>query len=116
MKTTNDIAHWRTKVFSSLLSTVAKLGTGVALASIGLAINERLWPVAIMDTLAMVWLLVLWRMKRIPYRVRVLNFLVVLYLIGIGLMLTVGPVSQIYLMAPPVLAVVFLGLWPAVKR
>ena len=60
MKTTNDIAHWRTEVFSSLLSTVAKLGTGVALASIGLAINERLWPVAIMDTLAMVWLLVTW--------------------------------------------------------
>jgi diguanylate cyclase (GGDEF)-like protein/PAS domain S-box-containing protein len=111
--TFNDIAHWRTRVFSSLLSIVAMLGTVAALPSIALAVSEGLWRVAAMDAVALAWVLALWRLKRVPYRVRVLNFLAILYLIGIGLMLTIGPVGQIYLMAPPVLAVVFLGTWPA---
>lgn len=113
MGPTNDIAHWRTQVFSSLLSILAVVGTVAAVPSIALAAIEGLWAVAVMDTVALIWVLALWRFKHIAYRFRVLNFLAILYLIGIGLMLTIGPVSQIYLMAPPILAVVFLGIWPA---
>jgi diguanylate cyclase (GGDEF)-like protein/PAS domain S-box-containing protein len=109
----NDIAHWRTQVFSSLLAIVALLGTVAGLPSIVLAANEGLWAVAAMDTVALASILALWRWRRLPYRVRVVLFLAILYVLGIGLMLTIGPVSQIYLIAPPVLAVVLLGTWPA---
>jgi diguanylate cyclase (GGDEF)-like protein/PAS domain S-box-containing protein len=113
MGTYLDIAHWRTKVFAALLSHVVMLGTLAAVPSIGLSISEGLWPVAVMDTLALSWVVALWRLPRLNYTFRVLNFLAILYLIGIGLMLTVGPVSQIFLMALPVLGVVLLGLRPA---
>jgi diguanylate cyclase (GGDEF)-like protein/PAS domain S-box-containing protein len=105
-----DIAHWRSRVFSSLLSYVVMLGTLAAVPSIGLSISEGLWPVALMDSVALAWVIALWRLPRLSYTSRVLNFLAILYMIGIGLMLTVGPVSQIFLMAPPVLGVVLLNM------
>jgi len=105
-----DIAHWRSRVFSSLLSYVVMLGTLAAVPSIGLSISEGLWPVALMDSVALAWVIALWRLPQLSYTFRVLNFLAILYLIGIGLMLTVGPVSQIFLMAPPVLGVVLLNM------
>ncbi|MEN3366218.1 MAG: hypothetical protein V7606_3492 [Burkholderiales bacterium] len=113
MGTFKDIAHWRTRVFSSLLSVMAMLGTFAAVPSMALASIEGLWAVVAMDAVTLTSLLALWHFKRVPYRIRVLGFLAILYLIGIGLMLTIGPVSQIYLIAPPVLAVVLLGIWPA---
>jgi len=113
MGTYYDIAHWRSRVFASLLSYVVVLGTLVAIPSIGLSVKDGVWQVAIMDSIALGWVVALWRLPRLPYTFRVLNFLAVLYLIGIGLMLTIGPVSQIFLMAPPVLGVVLLGTRPA---
>jgi diguanylate cyclase (GGDEF)-like protein/PAS domain S-box-containing protein len=58
------------------------------------------------------WLFGLWRLQRLPYTVRVLNFLAILYMVAICLMLKVGPVSQNYLIAPPVMAAILLGTWP----
>jgi PAS domain-containing protein len=40
------------------------------------------------------------------------NFLAIFFLIGIGLMLNIGPVSQVYMLATPVLAAILLGVWP----
>jgi diguanylate cyclase (GGDEF)-like protein/PAS domain S-box-containing protein len=113
MGTYYDIAHWRSRVFESLLSYVVLLGTLAAVPSIGLSVSEGLWSVALMDSVALAWVATLWRLPRLNYTVRVLNFLAILYMIGIGLMLTIGPVSQIFLMALPVLGVVLLGMRPA---
>jgi diguanylate cyclase (GGDEF)-like protein/PAS domain S-box-containing protein len=113
MGTYYDIAHWRSRVFESLLSYVVLLGTLAAVPSIGLSVSEGLWSVALMDSVALAWVATLWRLPRMNYTVRVLNFLAILYMIGIGLMLTIGPVSQIFLMALPVLGVVLLGMRPA---
>jgi len=113
MGTTNDIAHWRAQVFASLLNYLIVLGTIAGLPSIALAAAEGLWPVALMDSAALAWVAAIWRMRGLPYKIRVLNFLAILFTVGIGLMLTIGPVSQIFLMAVPVLAMVFLGMAPA---
>ncbi|MGZ8358501.1 MAG: putative bifunctional diguanylate cyclase/phosphodiesterase [Telluria sp.] len=109
----NDIAHWRTQIFSRLLSFVAVLGCVAAVPSIALSLHEGLWLVAVMDAAALGWILALWHFKQVAYRIRVLNFLAIFYLVGIGLMLTIGPVSQVYLMAAPVLAAILLGKRPA---
>ncbi len=113
MGTYYDIAHWRSRVFESLLSYVVLLGTLAAVPSIGLSVSEGLWPVALMDSVALAWVAALWRLPRLNYTFRVLNFLAILYMIGIGLMLAIGPVSQIFLMSVPVLGVVLLGMRPA---
>jgi diguanylate cyclase (GGDEF)-like protein/PAS domain S-box-containing protein len=113
LDTLDDIAHWRLQLFSSLLTIVLVLGTITAVPSMALAASEGMWAVTIMDGGALAWMAALWRLKRWNYTVRVVNFLAIIYLIGVGLMLTVGPVSQIYLVAAPVLAAVLLGVAPA---
>ena len=108
-----DIQHWRSQIFSRLLTVVAILGTILAIPSMALSYTEGLYPLIVADVLALGWILAVWRFKHLPYTVRVLNFLAVLYLIGIALMLQVGPVSLIFLLALPVMAAVLLGTIPA---
>ncbi|MFD2365797.1 putative bifunctional diguanylate cyclase/phosphodiesterase [Pseudoduganella sp. GCM10020061] len=108
-----DIDHWRSQIFSRLLTIVAVLGTVLAIPSIALSFKEGLYSLILADVAGLGWILALWRLRRIPYKTRVLNFLAVLNLIGISLMLSVGPVSMIFLLAPPVMAAVLLGTIPA---
>jgi diguanylate cyclase (GGDEF)-like protein/PAS domain S-box-containing protein len=105
----HDIAQWRAHIFSSLLSIVLVLGTIAAVPSMAVAAWLGMWKVVAMDLVAMTWIFAIQRLKHLPYNLRVLNFLTILFGIGIGLMLTIGPVSVFYLMAPPVLAAILLG-------
>jgi diguanylate cyclase (GGDEF)-like protein/PAS domain S-box-containing protein len=109
MKQFYDLAHWRSRIFATLISTVLVLGSVAAGPSAALAVADGMWPVALMDLVALAWVFAIWWFDRLPYRVRVLHFLAMLYLVGVGLMLSIGAVSQIFLMAPPVLAVVLIG-------
>ena len=114
MVPTDDIAQWRVRVFSTLLPIVLVLGTSAALPSIALALRQGLWPIALMDAVALAWIFAIWRLDRLPHTFRVLNFLAVLFMVAIGLMLAVGPVSLNYLMAPPIMAVILLGNLPGI--
>jgi diguanylate cyclase (GGDEF)-like protein/PAS domain S-box-containing protein len=100
-------------VFSSLLLVVLVLGTITAIPSIIELASEGLWPVVAMDLVALTWLAGLYWCQQVAYRTRVVNFLAIVYMIGVGLMVTVGPVSQIYLFAVPLLAAALLGTRPA---
>ena len=113
MAVPNDIAHWRAQIFARLLLVVFVLGLATAIPSILLATAEGLWSIAVIDTVALVWVFGIWRLHRVAYNTRVINFLVVAFLVGCALMLKVGPVSQIYLVAIPILASLLLGLRPA---
>jgi diguanylate cyclase (GGDEF)-like protein/PAS domain S-box-containing protein len=109
----NDITHWRSQIFAPLLTTIAVLGVIVALPSIGVTLYNGRWDIALVDTIALAWLLAIWCARQLSYRFRVFNFLAILYFVGVAMMVTIGPISQVYLLAPPVLAAVLLGTWPA---
>ncbi|WP_137174410.1 EAL domain-containing protein [Massilia sp. HP4] len=109
MLPSNDLAQWRARVFLTLLPIVLALGVIAAIPSVTLVLYQGRWPVALMDVLALAWLVAIWRCTRLSYTARVLNFLAMLYLVALGLMLAVGPVSLNYLMAPPAMAVILLG-------
>jgi diguanylate cyclase (GGDEF)-like protein len=109
----NDIAHWRAQIFARLLLVVFLLGAVTAVPSVLLAASEGMWSIVAVDSLALVWLGVIWRWRGLAYTTRVIHFLVIAFMVGIALLLKVGPVSQIYLMAIPVLAALLLGLRPA---
>jgi diguanylate cyclase (GGDEF)-like protein/PAS domain S-box-containing protein len=113
MLSVNDIAAWRIRIFSSLLSVVLALGTIAAIPSIPLLIRQDLWPVALMDVVALGWIFAIWRFESLSYRLRVLHFLAVLYAVAIALLLGIGPASLNYLLGPPVMAVILLGTGPA---
>src|SRR5450830_1608006 len=95
------------------MSAVAALGTIVAVPSIALVIYRGFWGVAVFDIIAFAWLLGLWRATGLPYRVRVINLLALMFAIGIAMMVTVGPISQVFLLVPPILGAILLGPWPA---
>jgi len=109
----DDIVQWRARIFSRLLAIVLVLGAIAAIPTMAVVLRNGQWKVAAMDTAALVWLFALWRLERLPYRFRVVNFIAIIYLVAICLMLEVGPVSQNYLMAPPVMAAILLGTVPA---
>jgi diguanylate cyclase (GGDEF)-like protein/PAS domain S-box-containing protein len=108
-----DIAHWRTHIFSRLLSIVLVLGICTALPSIVLAVEQRLWSLIAVDLVAIGWLCALWRLRSWAYRTRVFHFIAIVFLVSAGMIVNVGQVAQIYLIAPPVFAAVLLGRRPA---
>nr|WP_036227897.1 EAL domain-containing protein [Massilia sp. JS1662] len=105
----DDIAQWRARIFSRLLAVVLVLGTVAAIPSVIVVLRQGLWVVAVTDAIALAWMFALWRLERLPYTFRVLNFFAIIYMVAICLMLKLGPVSQNYLMVPPVLAAILLG-------
>jgi diguanylate cyclase (GGDEF)-like protein/PAS domain S-box-containing protein len=111
----NAIAHWRKQIFERLLLVVLVLGTATAIPSAILAVSEGIWAIAAVDAAAIFWLFAIWRLPEWSYNARVISFLAIAFLIGVALMIKVGPVSQIYLMATPVLAALLAGPRPAMS-
>ena len=115
MAASNDLAHWRGQIFTRLLQAVLLLGVATAIPSALLAAREAIWSIVALDLLAIGWIGVIWHLRAMPYRWRVWQFLIVAYLVGVGLLLKIGPVSQIYMMLMPVLAALLLGMRPALS-
>lgn len=108
-----DIRSWRERVLSIILFIVVVLGALVAVPSVLLALWEKLWFIAATDLIALAWVVAIWRIRSLSFHVRAWNFCALLYLLGLSFLLMVGPTSQIYLMAFPVMAALLLGLRPA---
>ncbi|MEG1054393.1 MAG: diguanylate cyclase, partial [Janthinobacterium sp.] len=115
MAASNDLAHWRGQIFTRLLQAVLLLGVATAIPSALLAAREAIWSIVALDLLAIGWIGIIWHLRAMPYRWRVWQFLIVAYLVGVGLLLKIGPVSQIYMMLMPVLAALLLGMRPALS-
>ena len=120
MAASNDLAHWRGQIFTRLLQAVLLLGVATAIPSALLAAREAIWSIVALDLLAIGWIGAIWHWRAMPYHWRVWQFLIVAYLVGVGLLMKIGPVSQIYMMLMPVLAaltsltIFLLGLHPDV--
>lgn len=104
------LRDWRERILATILLVIMVLGALTAIPSIWLAISEGLTSVAWIDAIALGWVVTLWRLSRIPYRWRAWNLIALVYLLGIWFLFNIGLVSQIYLMAVPVLAALLLGL------
>ena len=93
-----------------ILRVLAILGTLVYVPSVYGALEDGLHGVAVVDTLAIVTVLGLLAAKRLPFRVRALTLSLVSYVIGVGLLVGVGSISQIYLFGFSFITVILLGL------
>jgi diguanylate cyclase (GGDEF)-like protein/PAS domain S-box-containing protein len=109
----DELRNWRERILSSILLVVVVLGSLAAVPSVLFAASEGLWAIAWIDAIALVWVLIIWRKQTLSYRFRAWNLLTLIYLLGIFFLFTVGPASEIYLMAFPVMAALLLGLRPA---
>ena len=109
----SDIASWRERIFSSLLSVVLIVGTVSTIVIVPFLLRQGIWPVALADTVALVWIFAVWRLHHLSYHFRVLNFLAVVYALSIALMFYVGLASINYLLGPPLIAAILIGQRPA---
>lgn len=114
MTSITNIAHWRTHIFSRLLTIVLVLGIATAVPSIVVAAREGLWALIAVDVLAIVWLTAIWRLRSLRYTTRVLNFIAIVFFVATAMMVNIGQVAQLYLIAPPVFVAVLLGMRPAI--
>ncbi|MEW6023081.1 MAG: EAL domain-containing protein [Pseudomonadota bacterium] len=110
MSNLNNIAGWRERIFASLLTVVLVVGVISTAVVIPFLIHNGMWQVALADGLALAWMFGIWRLKRLSYATRVLNFLAVVYVLAIVLMLSVGSASLSYLLGPPLIAAILLNL------
>jgi signal transduction histidine kinase len=108
---------WRERILHVTLVATAVLAAIAYVPGVLAAIGDGLWLVVVVDTVAWALVVVLAVFRhRIPYRVRAAAFLAVVYLLGLLLLLEVGPVGGgvIWLAAFPVFASAFSGLRVAV--
>ncbi|GAP36912.1 putative bifunctional diguanylate cyclase/phosphodiesterase [Piscinibacter sakaiensis] len=104
---------WRERLLQRMLWLVLLLGGLVALPSawLGHAQGLRLLPWLDATLLGLAALLLLAR--RMSYAWRAAGFVGGVYVGGLALFAAVGPISQVYLLAFPVLTALLLGLRPA---
>ncbi|RZK99578.1 MAG: EAL domain-containing protein [Rubrivivax sp.] len=105
-----DIHDWRDRLLTAILMVALFMGTLTAVPSIVQAWREGQKAIAVVDLLALGWVVFIWRQRTLSFHVRAWSLLAVLYAVGLVLLITIGPVSQIYLMAFPVMAALLLGL------
>jgi diguanylate cyclase (GGDEF)-like protein/PAS domain S-box-containing protein len=105
-----NIDQWRVRIFASLMSTLRVLAIVGVVPSAALAVYRGASAVALMDAVALAWILVICRIKTPDYHLRALNYLVMLFSASVCTMMTVGTLGLLYLLAAPVMSVILLGV------
>lgn len=105
-----DLATWRERLLTRVLVVVFYAGWLIGIPSVVIAAREQLWPLVAADVVALLWVSYLHYQGHLAHRNRSLQLLALLYVLGSALLVTVGYVSQVYLIAIPVLAVLLLSM------
>ncbi len=105
-----DPANWRAALLTIILRAGIVLGVIVYIPSVVLALRGGLVGVVVIDTLAIALLALLAFFERVPFSTRATVFCLVVYMLGAGLLIWIGSVSQIFLLAFSVLSALLLGL------
>ncbi|KQQ32353.1 hypothetical protein ASF61_15010 [Duganella sp. Leaf126] len=104
-----DLQGWRGRLLDGLCSAAFWLGLLVVAPSMWGGARQGHWLLVTADVLAVAGVAVLNFQRRLPYRWRSAALLLIVYLMALVLLFTIGPLSQIYLLATPVLCTVLIG-------
>jgi hypothetical protein len=113
----DSLIYWRVRILFAILFTALLLGTIVLTAGIALAIKERLWGLAIIDSTAYLICFSMLFLRRPRYEIRAALILLVCYAVGLAVIVLVGPFSggPSWLFAFAVLVAVLLGSKAAIE-
>ncbi len=110
----SDPLAWRERVLFTILAVVLALGAFTAVPSMWLAWRDGQIGTVVVDVGALAVAVVLTFHPRIAFLWRAGGLIAVCYLVGVWFLLKIGLVSQLYLMAVPILSALLLGLRPAI--
>ncbi|MDP1825490.1 MAG: ATP-binding protein [Archangium sp.] len=102
--------HWRGDLLRIVLRFTAVVGALVYVPSVWLALESNLPGVVVLDTVAIVGVILLAVLERIPLPWRAGATVALFYALGAGLMVSIGAISQIYLFGFSLLTVLLLSL------
>ncbi|MYN39907.1 response regulator [Duganella sp. FT109W] len=100
---------WRQRLLDGLCAVAFWLGLLAMLPSIWGSARQGHWPLIVTDVVALAGMVVLNYRRSIAYRWRAGALLGIAYLLAVMLLFAMGPLSQIYLLAVPVLCTVLIG-------
>jgi signal transduction histidine kinase len=101
---------WRGDLLRVVLRVTAVLGGLIYVPSVWLAVKSGLWGIVVLDTVAIIGVIALATIEKIPLKARAALTSALFYMLGAGLMVTVGSISQIYLFGFSLFATLLLSL------
>ncbi len=104
-----DLQGWRNRLLNGLCAVAFWLGLFVLLPSMWAGMQQGRLPMVATDIIALAGIGCLHYRRGIAYQWRAGLLLGIVYLIAVVLLFSLGPLSQIYLMAVPVLCTVLIG-------
>ncbi|MBV7537524.1 response regulator [Duganella sp. sic0402] len=104
-----DLQGWRHRLLNGLCAVAFWLGMLVMLPSMWAAAAQGHWVLVAVDLVSLAGTGLLNYRREMPYRWRAFALLGIAYLLAVALLFSLGPLSQIYLLALPVLCVVLIG-------
>ncbi|MEP6765198.1 MAG: ATP-binding protein [Gemmatimonadaceae bacterium] len=101
---------WRADLLGMVLRVTTVFGAVAYVPSAYSAIKFGMTGVFVMDTVALLVMIALSLFNRIPHRVRAICTCLVFYVLGAGLLIGVGSISQIYLFGFSLLTTLLLSI------
>jgi signal transduction histidine kinase/CheY-like chemotaxis protein len=108
-----DLQGWRNRLLNALCAVAFWLGVLAVVPSMWGSAAQGHWPLVVTDVIALAGMGVLNYRRDISYQWRAFAVLCIAYLISVVLLFSIGPLSQIYLLAVPVLCTVLIGTMSA---
>jgi signal transduction histidine kinase/CheY-like chemotaxis protein len=104
-----DLQGWRNRLLDGLCAVAFWLGVLVVVPSMWGGARQGHWPLVAADVIALAGTGWLHYRRDLAYQTRALSILGIAYVIAVVLLFSLGPLSQIYLLAVPVLCTVLIG-------
>lgn len=111
----DGLAFWQEKILLNLLLVTVILGFFTYIPSFALSLREKLWIIAVVDTLMYIFVLFLFLRKDLSFNIRATGVSLSSYILGMVLLATLGPfgAGPVWLFFFPVITVVLMGRKPA---
>ena len=107
----DGLAFWQEKVLLNLLLAIVILGFFTYIPSFVLSLREKLWVIAVVDTLMYIFVLFLFFRKDLPFKFRAAGIPLISYILGMVLLATLGPfgAGPVWLFFFPVITGILMG-------
>ena len=112
----DSLTYWRVRILFAIVLTGLMIGLFAFVPAVALAIKKKLWGLLLIDVAAWPVCFIILFSHRLKYEIRAVMALISFYVLGLVIIISVGPLSggPIWLFAFAVLIGVLLGFKAAI--
>lgn len=107
----HGLIFWQEKVLLNLLLVTVIFGFFTYIPSLALSLREKLWVIAIVDTLIYFFIILLFIRRDLSFKIRAIGIPLISYILGLVLLSTLGPfgAGPVWLFFFPIITGILLG-------